>query len=230
MFPQELPRRLIRMFSFVGDTVLDPFLGSGTTCLAAMNLKRNSVGYEINEEYIPIIKRKLGSVDDTLFPKSEISLTKQAPLAIAFKHLIEHLPYKYSDSKKINKKVDPRQLIFGSTISGRESKTQEFYRLKRVVDANTIELTTGALIRLLGISPLVSKKEDAISFLSNILSGQNIMLKFDETKYDKENYLLAYVYLSNKTFVNARMIRMGLAVPEKKYNYKYKAKFVGYSN
>ena len=40
MFPEELPKRLIKMFSFVGDAVLDPFLGSGTTCLAARNLKQ----------------------------------------------------------------------------------------------------------------------------------------------------------------------------------------------
>ena len=58
MFPEELPRRLIRMFSFVGDTVLDPFLGSGTTTLAAANLDRNSVGYEINPDFIPMIKEK----------------------------------------------------------------------------------------------------------------------------------------------------------------------------
>ncbi|MEW5994095.1 MAG: site-specific DNA-methyltransferase, partial [Candidatus Zixiibacteriota bacterium] len=45
MFPEELPRRLIKMFSFVGESVLDPFLGSGTTTLAAMNLERHSVGY-----------------------------------------------------------------------------------------------------------------------------------------------------------------------------------------
>jgi site-specific DNA-methyltransferase (adenine-specific) len=51
MFPEELPNRLIKMFSFVGETILDPFLGSGTTALAAKNLDRNSFGFEINPEF-----------------------------------------------------------------------------------------------------------------------------------------------------------------------------------
>jgi len=59
MFPEELPRRLIKMFSFIGDIILDPFLGSGMTSLAAKNLGRNSIGYEINEDFLPIIKEKL---------------------------------------------------------------------------------------------------------------------------------------------------------------------------
>ena len=50
MFPDELPRRLIKMFIFIGDTVLDPFLGSGTTVKVALELQRNAVGYEINKE------------------------------------------------------------------------------------------------------------------------------------------------------------------------------------
>jgi DNA modification methylase len=49
-FPYELPYRLIKAFSFVGETVLDPFVGSGTTLLAAADLKRNGIGYEINPE------------------------------------------------------------------------------------------------------------------------------------------------------------------------------------
>ena len=60
MFPEELPKRLIKMFSFVGDTILDPFLGSGTTSLAAKNLKRNFIGYEINSDFLPVIKERLG--------------------------------------------------------------------------------------------------------------------------------------------------------------------------
>jgi len=73
VFPEEIPRRLLRMYSFVGDTVLDPFLGSGTTVRAAMNLGRNSIGYEINEELIPVIKRRLG-LNQTLLTEREAQI------------------------------------------------------------------------------------------------------------------------------------------------------------
>lgn len=69
VFPEELPRRLIKMFSFVGETVLDPFLGSGTAMKVAGDLKRNSIGYEINEDYLPVIKNKVGINIKNLFDK-----------------------------------------------------------------------------------------------------------------------------------------------------------------
>ncbi len=58
-FPKELPHRLIKLYSFYGDTVLDPFMGSGTTAEASIELGRNSVGYEINKEYIDLINNKI---------------------------------------------------------------------------------------------------------------------------------------------------------------------------
>jgi modification methylase len=58
-FPLEVPRRLIRMFSFVGDTVVDPFAGTGTTALAAMEAGRNSVSIEIEPTYIDLIENRL---------------------------------------------------------------------------------------------------------------------------------------------------------------------------
>jgi DNA modification methylase len=57
-YPDEIVRRLIRMFSVKGDTVLDPFLGSGTTVKLAMQNERNSVGYEIDETLLSLIKKK----------------------------------------------------------------------------------------------------------------------------------------------------------------------------
>jgi DNA modification methylase len=58
-FPEEIPRRLIKLFTFVGENVLDPFAGSGTTLKVAKELGRNSFGYEIDLELKPIISRKL---------------------------------------------------------------------------------------------------------------------------------------------------------------------------
>lgn len=59
-FPEEIPRRLIRMFSLVGDLVLDPFLGSGTTLKVALELERRFVGYEKMDDLTVIIRRKIG--------------------------------------------------------------------------------------------------------------------------------------------------------------------------
>jgi DNA modification methylase len=57
-FPEELPRRLIKLFSFYGDVVMDPFLGTGTTAKVALELGRSAVGFELNPEYLPLIERK----------------------------------------------------------------------------------------------------------------------------------------------------------------------------
>ncbi len=59
-FPEELPYRIIKLFSYKGETVLDPFVGSGTTMKVARQLGRNSIGIEIKKSLIPIIKKKLG--------------------------------------------------------------------------------------------------------------------------------------------------------------------------
>jgi len=66
-YPLELANRLVRMFSFVEDTVLDPFCGTGTTMLAAMNTKRNSIGIEIDPEYCAMVVRRLEETACTLF-------------------------------------------------------------------------------------------------------------------------------------------------------------------
>lgn len=59
IMPEAIPFRLIKMFSFIGDLVLDPFAGSGTTLKIAKNLDRNFVGYELYENYKDIIEAKL---------------------------------------------------------------------------------------------------------------------------------------------------------------------------
>ncbi len=62
MFPEELPTRIIRMFSFVGETVLDPFVGSGTTMVAAQKWDRNSIGIEINPDFTSLINDRVSNL------------------------------------------------------------------------------------------------------------------------------------------------------------------------
>jgi len=68
-FPEEIPYRLIKLFSYVGETILDPFMGSGTTNKVAAMLKRNSVGYEIDIELVEVVKKKMGINHELLFQR-----------------------------------------------------------------------------------------------------------------------------------------------------------------
>lgn len=80
-FPIELAYRLVRMFSFVGDTVLDPFCGIGTTTLAAIKAGRNSIGVEIDQQYLKTAVRRIETEGRTLYEKFEITRLKAEALA-----------------------------------------------------------------------------------------------------------------------------------------------------
>ncbi|MCH7722020.1 MAG: thermonuclease family protein [Bacteroidetes bacterium] len=233
MFPEELPKRLIKMFSFVGDTVLDPFLGSGTTTLAAKNLGRNSIGYEVNSEFIPFIKDKL-SVDDTkMFDESNYTFKVQQNIYIDFEKEIEKLPYKFVDPHKFDKKIDPKKLQYGSKIDSNSGAREEYFIVKEIISPEIIKLSNNIIVRLIGVKKKKEINGKAIKFLERKTKGQKVYMKFDVDKYDSENHLLCYLYLKNKTFLNAHLIKEQLADVDDSFNYKYRNKFlnlVQYSN
>ncbi|HLH09579.1 MAG TPA: site-specific DNA-methyltransferase [Terriglobales bacterium] len=69
-YPVELAERLIRMFSFVGDTVLDPFVGTGSTCIAASKCGRNSIGFEVDSTYLDLAANRVQAEVPSLFASS----------------------------------------------------------------------------------------------------------------------------------------------------------------
>ena len=73
-FPEELPEWFIRLFTQTNDLVLDPFLGSGTTCEVAQRMERNSIGIEIMPEYIEMAKTKVAQKESPLFSRSKIAV------------------------------------------------------------------------------------------------------------------------------------------------------------
>jgi len=74
-YPTELAERLIRMFSFAGDTVLDPFLGTGTTTVAAAKWGRNSIGIEIDEHYLKMARKRISEDTSSLFTTATVRWT-----------------------------------------------------------------------------------------------------------------------------------------------------------
>ena len=217
------------MFSFPGETVLDPFMGSGTTALAARNLSRNSVGYEINSEFIPIIKKKIGGNDAFMHVETEI--VKQEEIKTNFEEKIRKLPYQFLDTHKLDKKIDVKKIQYGSKIdSDSTGKREEYYSVKEIISPELILLNNDLLIRLIGIKQNPSIVVKAVEYLTNKVRGKKVFLKYDEQKHDDENNLMVYLYLENKTFINAHLLKENMAIVDNSVDFKYKNKFIKLNN
>jgi site-specific DNA-methyltransferase (adenine-specific) len=247
MFPEELPRRLVRMFSFVGDTVLDPFLGSGTTMLAAARLGRNSVGYEINSNFLPFMRERLG-IETTGMKGSmkhgeavfEIGRAKAAPAdpEADFEKEIANLLYSFKDPEGLQRQVDPRKHAFGSRIDGRRKPREAYLRVKRVISPEVLELEGDLRVRLIGIKAIPGKKREAVAFLKEKTGGSKVYLRQDPGAAgpgevhagpgEAKACRWAYVYLPNRTFLNAHLIKRGLAGVDTSIDFKHKSRFLKY--
>ena len=221
MFPEELPKRLIKMFSFVGETVFDPFIGSGTTALAAGHLGRNSIGYEINKDFEPIIRDKL-----QVLTQDELVVFSEDNNSAALE--LSRLPYIFKDPHKFDKKVDVKKLQshFGSSIDGSAAKREDLFAVKNVISPEKIELSNGLVIKLLGVKENKLYTLQAVNFLKEKFYKHKVFLRYDSVKYDADNNLLCYVYLENKTFINSHLIRTGFVSVDKSFDYSCRTKFI----
>ncbi len=209
MFPDELPGRLIKMFTFVGDTVLDPFLGSGTTAKAAMDLNRNSIGYEINENFLTTIKEKIGLKDNLLsFSNGVEIITREEKVEI---EKIDFIP-RIKDAKP---KIEPNKLNF---------KNGRLYRVVEIINSFTIKLNTGLIVKLLGVK--VNNNETSMNYLKDYVLKKEVFLKFDNGGTIDKDIVDAYVYLKNKIFINLYLIKSGMATADRLKQYEYKNKFI----
>ncbi len=193
IFPEELPRRLIKMFSFIGDLVLDPFLGSGTTMKVALELGRNAIGYEIQPDFLPIIRRKLG-LYGTLVEFHQ----REKPFTPA--EVPEDYHPAIADIKPIR---DPSLFHFNR---------ERPYRVQRIISPTKLRLDTGLVVELLGVEVRPGQEKPALDYLRQFVHHKKIFLRFDSAPpSDDMKVIPAYVYLRNKIFINRKMIEMGLA-------------------
>lgn len=137
------------------------------------------------------------------------------------------MPYIFKDPHTLDKKIDVKKLQFGSKID-KDSSTQreELYTVKEILSPEKIKLNNNLTVKLIGIKedPLVNGK--ATTFLIEKTKGKRVFLKFDQVKHDKENNLLCYLYLENKTFINAHLVKNGLVKVDMDIDFKYRDKFL----
>lgn len=210
MFPEELPRRLIRMFTFVGDTVLDPFLGSGTTVKVALDLGRNAVGYEINEDFLEVIKEKAGSKDKLPGFFRDMQVIKRQWEAFEIP-AVDYTP-------------GIRDAGPQGAVEGLDGKPQNLCKVTQVIDEQTIKLDNGQRVRFLGIR--IDKGQETREYLAGYLLGKMVFIRNGSLAAD--GTVLGYVYLKNRIFVNAHLIKSGLGSADPAVEHNLSRRFTRY--
>ena len=217
MFPVELPRRLIRMFSFPGETVLDPFLGSGTTMRAAMELGRHGIGYEINRDFESAIHQRLNLAEMN-------SQSVQFIESQAAKKMVS-VPATLTNS--LTRQVDSKEFRFNSVIGleDAEKPRERGLRVREILAPDQVRVADGGIVHLLGIRPRDGKEVEAVTYLATKLLNRAIFLKNAESY---KGALRAYVYMENKTFINAKLLKEGLAEVDPNSQHPYLKRFLEY--
>jgi len=173
-----------------------------------------------------MIISKVGGDQRDLFRDCRIEVVSADRREPGYAERVNALPYKFTDPVRFDKKVDPRKIRFGSKIDGSETGRESFFTVAEVVSPETLTLSNGVSIRLIGIKEDPGTRVEAMRFLREKTDGQKVYLKYDALKYDDEHRLMCYLYLSNKTFINAHLIKSGLVAVETGYDFRYRAKFL----
>jgi DNA modification methylase len=221
MFPEELPRRLIKMFSFAGDTVLDPFLGSGTTMKVGLELGRNVIGYEVNKGFLEVVSAKIG-----LDAKGRPTSGSTPPEAIPDIEITHR-----------RRKAALRQVAYTPGIqdarptSGRSpGKWKEvLHKVTGIVGGDALELDGNLSVKLLGVR--VKDRPGTMEYLKKSVIGKQVILKPDDSLCGESDVsrnsgcIPAYVYLKNRIFINAHLIKSGLAEPDTSVDHRLRSRF-----
>lgn len=97
--------------------------------------------------------------------------------------------------------------------------------MKEIISPELIRLNNDLTVRLIGIKQNPAINGKAKEYLINKVRGKKVFLRYDEQKHDSENNLMAYLYLENKTFINAHLLKENLVLVDNSINFKYKTKF-----
>ena len=187
-FPEEIPRRLIRMFSFPGDTVLEPFLGTGTTARVAIQLGRNAAGYEINPDFVEIARASVAEAPGV------VTVVQDAPLD--------------NDVQQDGGSWQPRIPDLLPRDQGAAVPGPRLFTVAEVEPDGTLVLDTGMRVRFLGLR--ITEIPQACEYLRGRVMKKKVFLREEMTAGD--GLVHARVVLKNRISINAQLLKIGAAV------------------
>ncbi|MBI5969619.1 MAG: thermonuclease family protein, partial [Deltaproteobacteria bacterium] len=168
----------------------------------------------------------LGFAQDGIFQNAVFEISMPPQTSQDFGEEVKRLPYIFKDPIMFDKKIDPKMLRFGSNIDGKDGRRETYHTVRDIVSPEILVLNDGLKVRLLGVKKKEEKTGEAVRFLKTKTDRQKVFMKFDSVKYDDKDNLLCYLYLSNRTFLNAHLIKSGLADVDTGFDYRLKAKFL----
>ncbi len=196
MFPLELPRRFVRMYTAPGDRVLDPFAGSGTTLAAAHQLGRAGLGYELNVDFRPLFEKRVGE---------------------GICHFLRR-----EDANQSRTAEEPE--FFGSAVAleqvGRRRYADEV-RVTAVLGPVRVRLSDGREVHLEGLAEPGSP--DACQARLRELTLHK-PVRVESTGEGR-----GYVRLRNRTLINSRLLREGLAPVDPEAQHRNRTRFLRYA-
>lgn len=211
-FPPELPARLIKMFSFAGDTVLDPFLGSGTTSVAAAALGRNSIGFEIGAEYCEVAKRRIEAeaAAAAAIKKSDVDESDLAAVR-------DSLPYRVSDYVRLERLPEDRI---------KRNAVPELLRIKGIRKGFFVKLSDGRVVHLAGVKEIPARAGEIVGFIMK-KGRRGVFYKVDRMRPEWSTGVPnVYLIAANKTNINWHLIRERLCRVDESQEFEYKEKYL----
>ena len=193
MFPLELPRRLIRMYSFPGERILDPFAGGATTIAAAIEQGRIGEGIELNQDFEPFMRDRLGNDAAAVVFQGEGESSVKPAQDDAF----------YGSATRIS---DVGRERWNGT--GRVE----------IVEGPTVLRVDGVTWKLEGLKP---GDGDCWNALKELVDNKRVVVEPTSDSY-------AYIRLMNRTLINAKLIRMGVAHADPQREHRNRSRFLRY--
>ena len=173
--------------------------------------RRGGIELHVGEQgRIEIIKEKIGTKEKLLSFCDNVQIIERKTRKLQLPP-IDYVP-RIRDAKP---QIDPKKFKF---------EGDRLYKVVEIVNENTLKLDTGLLVSFLGIN--VDKRDETLQYLHDFILGKAVLLKLDDHIVSNDKIVKAYLYLKNKIFINAYLIKARLASPDITINHKYRDKFI----